>query len=440
MAICLEELKDYMLYKRPFYLPFNDKDKKKGSAVYLLTASEEATNGLMNNPLTINRRNFESYYAERNLSYILTGVEESGSMVLDDTRVDDFDNLKAYILRTDKMMFTIPKDEYYPNIEEAIKAKGNNGKDFKFWVQTYDVKSGNLMPINLGQISVIDFSNFHYTWVKKEEIVYDPNGCIKPLALDRDDELEDSIISNEPIEATLNGAYDSNGVWNSLIVIGDNNYRERCEALIFYNNSVYLYKNKDGKGYRIPGGGTEVSCSIEDQVRNECKEEARIILRNVRYVKTYMKKFGKRSETMPKIPFEYHGSINHLYIAEYNGNYSGYIKNVDKDNRMYAYGSFYPIEEVYDMLNEYHKAAVDRYMSMKDISLSEAKLSSKERNELPNSAFGIPKLRMYPLNDEAHVKAAIRFYGHCEDKHKKELAANIRKAIKKFNMNINFNE
>ena len=29
MAICLEELKDYMLYKRPFHLPFNDKDKKK---------------------------------------------------------------------------------------------------------------------------------------------------------------------------------------------------------------------------------------------------------------------------------------------------------------------------------------------------------------------------------------------------------------------------
>lgn len=438
MAICLEELKDEVLYKRPFILPFSDKDKKKGSAIYLLSASEEASNGLMNNPLTINKRNFESYYTERNLSYVLTGVEESGNMVLDDTRVEIFDNLKAYILRTDKMMYTVHKDEYYPTIEEAIKAKGNNGTDRDFWVQTYDVKSGNLMPICLGQIHVLDFSNYHYMWKKKEEIVYDPNGCIKPLILDRDDELEDCIFSSEPIEATLNGAYDSEGLWNSLIVIGDRNYRERCEALIFYNNSVFIYNTKDGHSYRIPGGGTETTCSIEEQVRNECKEEARIILKNVKYVKTYMKKFGKRFENKSQLPFEYHGSINHLYIGEYNGNYSGYIRNVDRDDSMYAFGNFYPIEEVYDRLNEYHKAAVDIYLASREFSFKEAKLNTKDRNDLPDSAFGIPKLRKFPLNDEDHVRAAIRFYGHCEDKHKKELAENIRKAIKKFNMNVKF--
>lgn len=438
MAICLEELKDEVLYKRPFLLPFSDKDKKKGSAVYLLSASEEASNGLMNNPLTINKRNFESYYTERNLSYVLTGVEESGNMVLDDTRVEDFDNLKAYMLRTDKMMYTVHRDEYYPTIEEAIKAKGNNGTDRDFWVQTYDIKSGNLMPINLGQIHVLDFSNYHYMWKKKEEIVYDPNGCIKPLVLDRDDELEDCIFSSEPIEATLNGAYDSEGLWNSLIVIGDRNYRERCEALIFYNNSVFIYNTKDGHGYRIPGGGTETTCSIEEQMRNECKEEARIILKNVKYVKTYMKKFGKKFENKPQLPFEYHGSINHLYIAEYNGNYSGYIRNVDRDDSMYAFGNFYPIEEVYDRLNSYHKAAVDIYLATRELNFTEAKLNMKDRNELSDEEFGIPKLRKFPLNDEAHVRAAIRFYGHCEDKHKKELATNIRKAIKKFNMNVKF--
>lgn len=439
MAICLEEMKDNMLYKRPFLLPFNDKDKRKGSAIFLLTTSEESSNALMNNPITINRKTFESYYTERNLSYILTGVEESGNMVLEDTKVEDFDSLNAYFLRDEKMMYTIQRNEYYSTIKEAIKAKGNNGKDSEFWVQTYDVKSGNLTPINLGKISVQDFSNYHYNWLEKEDIVYDPNGCIKPLIVDRDDELEDSIIYNEPIEATLNGVYDDNGVWNSLITIGDCNYRERCEALVFYDNKLFIYINKDGKSYRIPGGGTETSCSIEEQVRNECKEEARLILKNVKYTKTYIKKFGKRFDNKPKLPFEYHGSINHLYIAEYNGNYSGYIRNVDRDDSMYAFGNFYNIEDIYDMLNEYHKAAVDIYLANKEISsFKEAKLSTKDRNALPDEAFGIPKLRMYPLNDEAHVKSAIRFFNHCDEKHKKELASNIRKAIKKFKMDIEF--
>lgn len=432
MAICVEELKDNMLYKRPFLLPFTDKDKKKGSAIFLLSASEEASNRLMNNPATINKKTFESYYTERNLSYILTGVEESGNMVLEDTRVEDFDSLKAYILREKKMMYTVHGNEYRTTLEEAIKDKGNG----IFYVQTYDVKSGNLTPINLGKISVTENS---YNWLEKEEIVYDPNGSIKPLAIDRDDELEDSIICNEPIEATLNGAYDTDGVWNSLIVLGDTNYRERCEALVFNGNTVFLYINKDGKNYRIPGGGTETSCSIEEQVKNECKEEARLILKNVRYTKTYTKKFGRKMlENKHQLPFEYHGSINHLYIAEYNGNYSGHIRNVDRDDYMYAYGGFYKIEEVYDMLNNYHKAAVDLYLASREVSFKEAKLSAKDRDALPDEVFGLPKLRMYPLNDEEHVRAAIRFYGHCEDKYKKELATNIRKAIKKFKMDIEF--
>lgn len=61
---------------------------------------------------------------------------------------------------------------------------------------------------------------------------------------------------------------------------------------------------------------------------------------------------------------------------------------------------------------------------------NEAALSTKKRNSLPDSVFGLPRLRMYPLTDSSHVKQAIKMFGHCKDpEDKKTLAANIVKAM-----------
>ncbi|MCM1295170.1 MAG: hypothetical protein NC311_06485 [Muribaculaceae bacterium] len=63
---------------------------------------------------------------------------------------------------------------------------------------------------------------------------------------------------------------------------------------------------------------------------------------------------------------------------------------------------------------------------------NEAALKSKARNALPDEAFGLPRLRAYPLHDRAHVKQAIRMFGHCKDPKDKEiLAGNIFKAMEK---------
>ena len=59
-----------------------------------------------------------------------------------------------------------------------------------------------------------------------------------------------------------------------------------------------------------------------------------------------------------------------------------------------------------------------------------------KRSELPNSAFGIPEDRKYPLDTEEHVRSAIHLFGHAEESKKKELARRIRKAAKKYNIEI----
>lgn len=66
--------------------------------------------------------------------------------------------------------------------------------------------------------------------------------------------------------------------------------------------------------------------------------------------------------------------------------------------------------------------------------IEEAALTSKERNDLPASEFGLPKQRRFPLNDEKHVLLAIRFFNHVEEEYEKELARNIIKKIKAFDM------
>ena len=74
------------------------------------------------------------------------------------------------------------------------------------------------------------------------------------------------------------------------------------------------------------------------------------------------------------------------------------------------------------------------------ITLNEAKLKAAERNELPDSAFGIPSKRKFPLNDPAHVKAAVKMFQHASPADRPELARRIKRAIKKFNLDIEIGE
>lgn len=66
--------------------------------------------------------------------------------------------------------------------------------------------------------------------------------------------------------------------------------------------------------------------------------------------------------------------------------------------------------------------------------INEAKLSSKDRKALSEDDFGIPDTRSYPLNDEEHVRQAIKMFNHCPKEHEKKLARNIIKKLKSYNI------
>lgn len=68
-------------------------------------------------------------------------------------------------------------------------------------------------------------------------------------------------------------------------------------------------------------------------------------------------------------------------------------------------------------------------MYFNGISLNEHKLKSSERTD-----FGIPSTKKYPMPDRSHVLAAIRMYNHVDPSHEKELASNIKKKMKLYNI------
>ena len=66
-------------------------------------------------------------------------------------------------------------------------------------------------------------------------------------------------------------------------------------------------------------------------------------------------------------------------------------------------------------------------------------LSEASRKDLPDSEFGIPELRKFPLDTEAHVLSAVKFFNYVEPKYEKTLAKNIIRKIHEYKIEDKIN-
>ncbi len=63
-------------------------------------------------------------------------------------------------------------------------------------------------------------------------------------------------------------------------------------------------------------------------------------------------------------------------------------------------------------------------------------LSYDERKELPDSVFGLPERREYPMPDAAHVRAAESYFRYCPEDLKPKLARAILAKAKEFGVDV----
>lgn len=97
--------------------------------------------------------------------------------------------------------------------------------------------------------------------------------------------------------------------------------------------------------------------------------------------------------------------------------YENHMKKYDSVNETFI------MEDIEDMIGEMY--------------LSEEDISSIKRSDLEDKSFGIPSERKYPMHDKKHVLSAIKLFGHVDSKHEKELADNIKKKMKEYNISDN---
>lgn len=64
------------------------------------------------------------------------------------------------------------------------------------------------------------------------------------------------------------------------------------------------------------------------------------------------------------------------------------------------------------------------------------RLDTEERRELPDSEFGLPELREYPMPDATHVRAAEAYFRYCPDELKPRLAKAILKFAARYGIDI----
>ncbi len=63
-------------------------------------------------------------------------------------------------------------------------------------------------------------------------------------------------------------------------------------------------------------------------------------------------------------------------------------------------------------------------------------LDTEERRELPDSVFGLPERREYPMPDAAHVRAAEAYFRYCPEELKPKLARAILRFGQEYGMDI----
>ena len=64
------------------------------------------------------------------------------------------------------------------------------------------------------------------------------------------------------------------------------------------------------------------------------------------------------------------------------------------------------------------------------------RLSYEEKKELPDSVFGLPERREYPMPDAAHVRAAEAYFRYCPEELRPNLAKAMMSRAKEYGVDI----
>lgn len=71
-----------------------------------------------------------------------------------------------------------------------------------------------------------------------------------------------------------------------------------------------------------------------------------------------------------------------------------------------------------------------------NLNIMNDRLTYEEKKELPDSVFGLPERREYPMPDAAHVRAAEAYFRYCPEELKPRLAKAILQRAREYGVDV----
>ena len=119
--ILIDKMKNMKIYKTQMFLPTLANDKKKQSAIFLLTPNYTSSKSIMNSPLFVNKLRYSSYYLERNLSYYIDSkyIEDTDE---DQNEIEENFNYQSLIIIIVNVSPISPSLKPFPrNVSERLR-------------------------------------------------------------------------------------------------------------------------------------------------------------------------------------------------------------------------------------------------------------------------------------------------------------------------------
>lgn len=162
-----------------------------------------------------------------------------------------------------------------------------------------------------------------------------------------------------------------NGYQNAGIKYGGQVMRYRGEVLVFSDNFSKIYicesQEADEGGYYIPGGGAEPDRDLLEQTISECREEAAMEIKNIKYsgmqhVRNFNNHYPKwHVDILHPKGLIYDGYFSEMYIAEYDKPLEREVQNTkDIDGFMRKNGKFIDIIKYKSYIRLEHKLVIEK--------------------------------------------------------------------------------
>ena len=361
---------------RRSYIPFDPSDRKKGAAIMLLTRSPVDSTNLMNLPFMINPNLFNSLYIDRNVNAYI----DSGAIV-DDEGVDEGEAVNEAMIHT-------------------VRAKSINGKHVTINIKLLTSSKNDEMIVKSFFKDSLFSQWYTFFGTKQRNIPDEINIYVYPDVKTMAKTANKEAISNG--EIVLN-SYSNH---TSIYVVAPSGYRniksaegDNYEAYLLNEviTQVCMNTSKNCSRYMACQVATALSGQLTEKIMYNIENNWSDVKDNKIAVAYYIKKL-----------YEKEGPKAIKYMVR-TGDYFPLVR--------YAGKSF--------------------IKRISGLYLQEATLTAAQRKNIPDSDYGLPSQKKYPMPDESHVRSAIRFFNHVDPSDEAELARNIKKKIKQYGLDVN---